>query len=316
MIESELAFDKDGEPFALPDTVSAFRVYQLSGGRGAPKLCYDREDGGPLTIGVQAGVDELRERVETSARYRLDAIDDEGKAVPNVPPAYVQVTVTPRNAAPTEAPLPANLSATDHAIRELVRANCELVRTTSELAKAVATQQPDLVRAAAELLRAADGAGLPQREPLSLDDEDDGDVSDVPVGSAGSDWVSVAHEALATAKMVAAAVMTKRQPPTPSTAASVESAAAPPSVSPDAKRTEESAPAVTEPNPVAVDPQAHLMAIHARLTPAEQTFVMGVLTKLSAEDQAQWTEQLTRMSPADAVALIRTEIKNRKEKAS
>jgi hypothetical protein len=322
MIETELAFDKDGEPFAVPDTAAEWRLRRLRGGRGAPELVYG-PDGTPLTLDISAGLDDLREAVDTSGRYRLEAIDKDGKTIPNVPPSYVQVTVTPRNATRTEAPLPPNLSATDHAIRELVRANVELVRTTTELAKAVATQQPDVLRAAAELLRAADGAGLPRRDPIVGDDDSDDDVEIDPT-PAGPDWVSVAYEALATLKVVVAAATAKRHSPASTGAATTAAPSAPAATSDTASSVAPSDPtqractsAVSAPAPSPdVDPHVHLMAIQAQLTPAERAFVMGVFAKLSTEDRAQWADQLTRMSVTDAVTMIRTEIKDRKEKAS
>ncbi len=322
MIESELAFDKDGERFVVSDKATDWRLSRLRGGRGAPEIVYGR-DGGPATHPIDGTMEDLRalvsEVVGESCRLRLDAIDADGKAVPDVPRAYVQVTIGPRNASmPVEPPVPPNLSSTDHAIRELVRANCELVRANSDLAKTVATQQSAVVLAAAELLRAADGAGLSRREPIAyLDDErDEGEDEALTPAQPGSDWVSVAHEALATAKMVAAAVMATRQG-----APTTESAATSGSVAPDApQRTSPSANTAPEaappPNPVSVNPHAHLLAIQAQLTPAESAFVMDVISKLPPEACAQWTEQLTEMSVADAVARIRTEIEKRREKAS
>src|SRR5262245_14109641 len=176
MTESELAFNANGEPFDLPDTVTGWRVRRLRGGRGAPELVYGR-DGRPLTLGIDAGMDELRDAVELSGRYRLDAVDDDGKVIPNVPPSYVQVTVAERNSSVPEVEAPVAMTSTDLAVRELVRANVELARQNTELARTVATQQPDLVKAAAEILRAADGAGLPRREPAAdwYDDEEESD---------------------------------------------------------------------------------------------------------------------------------------------
>jgi hypothetical protein len=107
MIESELAFNANGERFAVPDEVTGWRVRRLRGGRGAPELVYAR-DGGPLVLGIEEGLDELREAVAVSGRHRLDAIDADGKIVPNVPPAYVQVTVDPRN---SSTPEPAAMTA-------------------------------------------------------------------------------------------------------------------------------------------------------------------------------------------------------------
>jgi hypothetical protein len=61
-------------------------------------------------------------------------------------------------------------------IRELVRANVEMTRT-------IADRFGGVMQAAAELLRAADGAGLPRREPArEMEDADDDDGPDEDVG--------------------------------------------------------------------------------------------------------------------------------------
>lgn len=311
MIESELAFNKDGEPFAVPETVTGWRVRRLRGGRGAPELVYG-PDGSPLTLDINAGMDELRDAVDTSGRYRLDAIDDDGKAVANVTPSYVHVAATPPNSSMPEPALPPHLNSTDHAIRELVRANCELVRTNSELAKSVATQQPDLMKAAAEILRAADGAGLPRREPAAEWDELDDD-SDEVAPEAGFNWPSLMQEAVGVAKMwvvsrASGGVTTPGTGAPPRAASSAADDGAPESTT----QQETSAP----PSAPTVDPQAHMLEIQARLTPAEKAFVFGVLNKLSLADIMQWREQLAQMSVDDAVAMIRAEIEKRKDKAS
>lgn len=82
-----LAFNWNGESFEIPATVTALRVQRMKL-RGAPELVYGR-DGRPLTIGIEADIEELREAVGTSGKYRLDPINDDGKCVENVPPAYV-----------------------------------------------------------------------------------------------------------------------------------------------------------------------------------------------------------------------------------
>ncbi len=162
---SELAFNANGESFDVPATVTAWRVRRMKP-RGAPELVYGT-DGRPLTVPIETNIDELRDAVGTAGGYRLDPVNDDGKSVEAVPPAYVQVVRQPRNAEPVA------ISATggsDDAVREAMRLN-------TELAKSVIDRFPEMMHAAAELLRAADGAGLPARKPRETeeDDEDDGD---------------------------------------------------------------------------------------------------------------------------------------------
>jgi hypothetical protein len=93
---SELAFNANGESFEVPATVTGWRVRRMKP-RGAPELVYGR-DGRPLTIGIDADMDELRDAVAgVLGRYRLDPINDEGKCIDSVPPAYIQVVKAERN---------------------------------------------------------------------------------------------------------------------------------------------------------------------------------------------------------------------------
>ena len=112
---SELAFNANGENFEIPATVTGWRVRRMKP-RGAPELVYSR-DGGPLVIGIEADIEELRDAVGVAGRYRLDPINDDGKCVENVPAAYVQVVKSERNAvAPATATAPS-----DDTLREAMR---------------------------------------------------------------------------------------------------------------------------------------------------------------------------------------------------
>src|SRR4051812_42450003 len=142
---SELAFNANGESFEIPATVTGWRVRRMKP-RGAPELVYGK-DGAPLTVGIEADIEELRNAVGTAGKYRLDPINDDGKCVENVPAAYVHVIKPePAVVAVTSSPVTG-----DDAIREAMRLN-------TELARSVIDRFPEMMHAAAELLRAADGA--------------------------------------------------------------------------------------------------------------------------------------------------------------
>src|SRR5580693_846070 len=159
---SELAFNANGDNFDVPATVTGWRVRRMKP-RGAPELVYGR-DGRPLTVPVESEIEDLREAVGAAGKYRLDPINDDGKCVDGVPPAYVQVIKPERNA--SEAAAPVAPTASDDTLREAMRLN-------TELAKSVIDRFPEMMQAAAELLRAADGAGLPARQPRAVDEEED-----------------------------------------------------------------------------------------------------------------------------------------------
>ena len=335
MTESELAFNANGEPFDLPDAATGWRVRRLRGGRGAPELVYGR-DGRPLTLGIDAGMDELRDAVEQSGRYRLDAVDDDGKVVPNVPPSYVQVTVAERNSSmPEAAGVPVALTSTDLAVRELVRANVELARQNTELARTVATQQPDLVRAAADILRAADGAGLPRRAPngdwFDEDEDDEAEAAPRPAFDIGAIMTQLVPVIARLTGMDAgkvgvlfggpnAGVPAASSAPAPKQLPSKSRARATHAPSEPRRTTESAKDEQGEDTDaaafVAPDPVAHFMSIQAQLTADERAYVQNVINKLDVTDLKQWRDQLARTPVEEAVSMIRTEIEKRKEKAS
>ncbi|MBA3463684.1 MAG: hypothetical protein H0T46_27245 [Deltaproteobacteria bacterium] len=272
-----------------------------------------------MTVPVDAGVDEVREAVDVSGRYRLDPIDKDGKRVEGVPSGYVQITVIERNAASKDELVPTGLTSVDHALREIVRANLELARCNTELAKTVVSRQPDIMTGTAEILRAADGAGLPRREPCAWDDDEHpDDTEDGEAAPEGSPINTIMLQVAPFLQMAQAWLGQKvGMSPAPQPAARRVPARVPSdgAVSADAVTTASDVSeddAATEPDaaeraPVA-DIGAHVMHIQAQLTADERRFVEGAVARLTFADMKQWQDQLARMSVKDAVAAIRAEI--------
>src|SRR3569623_903528 len=156
---SELAFIQNGDNFEVPAGVTGWRVRRMKP-RGAPELVYGK-DGRPLVIAIESDMDDLRTAVGALGRYRLDPVNEDGKIVESVPAANIQVVNAERNAAPVAAAP----EESESAIREAMRLNTELARSVIE-------QFPSMMTAAAELLRAADGAGLPARAPRLLETDE------------------------------------------------------------------------------------------------------------------------------------------------
>ena len=152
---SELAFNINGERFDLPASAACWRVRRFkASGRGTPEVVFS-DDGLPLIIPIDTEIGEFRTLVRNvPGRYRLDPVDDNHKPCEDGTGAYLQLSDEP---ALREATSPKR-SEGDELLREIVRANAAMVTTIAEKFATV-------MDSAATLLRAADGAGMPSREP-------------------------------------------------------------------------------------------------------------------------------------------------------
>lgn len=297
---NELAYDANGEPITnIPATATRWRARKLNQ-RGAPSLVY--KDGRPATLPIDGTMEDLRELVDTDGKVRLDAIDDDGKSVDSVPPAYVYVSRPERGEsafAPVAAP-------SDDTLREAMRMN-------TELARAVIEKFPQVMTATAEILRAADGAGLSRREPRDErdDDEDDDDTSAPAASSSGFDFLNaiVAQIVPMVLSSIAggnglpkldAVLDWRKATPTarkdaPAAMLDVASEA---DTSPDAS--------ATELPPIGPDTMAHFLAIQAALKPNEAKLARQLAAELTAAEMRAWLAELSGMSVPDAVAKIRS----------
>ena len=304
---SELAFNANGESFEIPATVTGWRVRRMKP-RGAPELVYG-PDGRPLTVGIEVDIDELREAVGTAGKYRLDPINDDGKCVEGVPPAYVHVVKPERNAESAIALVAP--SSGDDAIREAMRLN-------TELAKSVIDRFPEMMTAAAELLRAADGAGLPSRKPRFVetddDDTDDEDEDDEPTAVPPSfdlnalvaQLVPVLVTSLMSGqmKLPGLAAMFDWRKAVPANEPKSESAHKAPSEKPKAKPAPEPA-APSEVPPLDPAAMAHVIAIQSALEPQEVAYVQAIAKEFSPAELHGWFDELSKLSVPDAVTRIR-----------
>jgi hypothetical protein len=314
---SELAFNLNGERFDLPATAAHWRVRRMRDvPRGGPEVVFGR-DGLPLIIPVDAGTDEFRRYVdEVSGKYRLDPLDDCHQPVPDAPAAYVFVAKGERNSAPAQVVIEAaKLDPRDELLREVVRTNADVTKVMAEKFAGV-------MEAAAVLLKAADGAGLPARPGMAIvEGEDDIEEATEQAARPAFDLGAVLGQLVPAlclavgsrggdaAKAVAAVGQSMRALPAPERPESKP--AAPPAAG---KKDEASQASATPSTPV--DAMAHFLAIQGQLSFDERAFVQGVIGELSLSDLGAWREQLTSLSVDDAVALIRSEIAKGKEKAS
>jgi hypothetical protein len=286
---SELAFNANGESFEIPATVTGWRVRRMKP-RGAPELVYG-QDGRPLTVGIEADIDEVRDAVGTAGKYRLDPINDDGKCVENVPAAYVHVVKPERALVPAASAAPAS----DDTVREAMRLN-------TELAKSVIDRFPEMMHAAAELLRAADGAGLPARTPREIDSDDSDDEEIAPTATA-----SPSFELLNTlvAQIVPLLINGMAGKKMPQLAAILDWRKAQPKADPQAQ---DAAPASAQSTALPpLDPKmmGHFIAIQSALAPGEAAFARQLAAELSPAEMRAWFDELAALSVPDAVTKIR-----------
>ncbi|MCE9576287.1 MAG: hypothetical protein K8W52_24270 [Deltaproteobacteria bacterium] len=321
----ELAYNGNGEPFDVPEQVTHWRVRRMKS-RGAPEVVYGH-DGLPLTVEVGAALDDLRRAVDAPGRYRLEGVDDDLRIVEDVPVAYVQVM---RPIAVEErAPAPRGEESSG-VVREAMRLN-------TELARAVIDRFPEMLQASAELLRAADGAGLPARLPLApiaIDVEDDDQDEDelAPEVAAPGPFGGIDLNALV-AQIVPLIItkamnggidlsnlgalldwrkaVPKAKPANPAAAP----AATPRASSATAPRANEAAsprPAANQnATPTAVptiEPGAmmHFLAIQKALPAEEAALAKEVAKGLTPAELNAWIGELAPLSVPDAVARIRS----------
>lgn len=87
-----LAWNQHGDPIDLPPDAAGWRVrrHKIGSLGGAPELVYDGAR--PLILPLDATAEDLIDRVGAKVgRYRLDAVDEAGRPIKNVHPAYAVV---------------------------------------------------------------------------------------------------------------------------------------------------------------------------------------------------------------------------------
>jgi len=296
---SELAYDVEGDRFEVPALATGWRVrrFRNIGARGAPEVVFG-DDGRPLVLPVDAGIDEFRGAVAGAAgRYRLDPVDTNGRVVDKVPAAYLQFGDALRAAGGSVA---TSTPGTDAMLGEVVRANAEMV-------KVIAEKFGSVMEAAATLLKAADGAGLPARKPheplrnAGGEGEEDGDDheedDDEEEGEPGfGDFLG---QIMPLVQMVMARQSSKSPRPVRNAGPIIEVESATPAA--EAKPPK-------APGPITSAMLAHFQAVQSQLTSEEADFARAVAAELSPAEIQQWMAELSAMSVDDAVAMIRKHI--------
>lgn len=302
---SELAFNINGEAFEVPANATGWRVRKMRA-KGAPEVVYARE-GQPLVLPIDADIDDLRTEVETTGRYRLDLVDQNNKAIAGAPSGYVQVNfeVEAGGGDRPSSQSTAISKGGDNVVIEAMRMNAEIT-------KSVVDRFPQMMEAAAMLLRAADGAGIPARLPRVLDvhdhdDDDGGGREDAPPASPGMEFlntlvsqiVPLVVSAMASKKMPKLGEMLDWRKAAPQHQTHIPEPTHSTEPTREAASTASALPAL--------DPQAmaHFLAIQSALTPEEAALAREVAADLGPAELRTWFEDLSTLTVPAAVAKIR-----------
>lgn len=318
---SELAFNMNGEPFDVPANATGWRVRRMKH-KGAPEVVYGR-DGLPLILPIEADIDDLRREVGTTGRYRLDPVEGH-RPIPNASSGYVFV----HDEQP--APVGGNSSTLPPPSDNIV---IEAMRMNSEIARSVVDRFPQMLEAAATLLRAADGAGLPAREGRAVDDEGD-DHNDHEEGEAPAGFDLNALVAQVVPMLIAGLASGKVKMPGLSAMLDWRKAApAAPAKAARLKAREQTHDAVPEPinedahkstvkhddaalPPIDPETMAHFIAIQSALKPEEAAVARSVAAELSPAELRSWFDELKKLSVPQAVQKIRVLVAGNTEAVS
>jgi hypothetical protein len=330
-IMSELAFNLNGDPFEVPPGAVGWRVRKMKS-KGAPEVAYGR-NGQPLVLPLEADIDDLRTEVTTPGRYRLDPVDDNHKPIEGAPVGYVYVHEL-ASARPAESgggsTAPTNITPLGSPSESVV---IEAMRMNAEMARMLLGKFPDMMQSAAVLLRAADGAGLPAREPRFVvdddgDDDDDADDEDDGVAATPAKGLDLLvqllpllMQAFAGAKVkmpdLAGVLDWRKAAPAPATSEAVQTPAITRKSSVTTDADVDTAVTIGDALP-AIDPATmmHFIAIQSALTPNEAALARAVAADLGPAALRSWFEELKKLSVPQAVQKVRVLIAGNTEAGS
>lgn len=161
-----LAWNEAGDPVAPPDGAVGFRVRRATGGK--PTLIY-AEDGAPLRVPLACTVSELAQLVDEPGRYRLDFVDADGRLLDageggsdkKSRPHHCYAMVSDRQAAVAVGA--GESAALERIIASQHRLLQDVIDRSSQVHSQLVSQVSSIMDAAARIVHAADGAGIPQR---------------------------------------------------------------------------------------------------------------------------------------------------------
>ncbi len=318
----ELANKAQGERVAVhADTVELKVTVQTPGRPGGPRNVVG-PNRLPLYIPVDTTADELRRIVnDQPGRYRFLQVDRNRRLIEGTDPLYLDILDTDDTSSDNHA----GDRDRDHergVLRELVRANSDMV-------KVVAQNFASMLGSAAHLIRAADGAGLPAREPAPATATAPAAPAPVDTAAEGDDRAEPGGLGYVLGQMIGQAqpllqhcMLTKVMGLSPEQATAVlgalsgavkpapvsdATATPPPTATTTTTNTATAAPPPTA-RAAPVDPIKHMNAIEALLSARERAVVFELIKGMTADQIPAWQTRLCGMSAAEAAATIRAEI--------
>lgn len=300
---SELAFNINGDPFDIPANAIGWRVRKMKA-KGAPEVVYGR-NGQPLVLPLEADVDDVRAEVSGPGRYRFDPVDDSNKPIEGASAGYVFIheTGAPQLAVASAAPSTSVLPpASDNVVIEAMRMN-------AEIAKSVVERFPQMMEAAAVLLRAADGAGIPARERLALEEEQDDEEPETapPASSPGFEFI---QQLIAQIVPVVVTSVAKKKMPNIASVLDWRKAAPEATTKPAGTTALAAGEAEVDSSDAMppLDPAmiGHFIAIQSALGPEQAALARQLAAELTQLEVRAWLSELSALSVPDAVAKIRS----------
>jgi hypothetical protein len=328
---SELAYNKNGEPFEVHDDAAYWRARRCRD-RGL-EVVYRRGRCTPLTLPIGATEAEFAHAVGFApGKYRLDQLSEALQPIVDAQPAYVYVHAAngagndnvdaceeanadgdvdaradelPRNVTPLR---PASLSSTEYLLHMTVEAN-------TRMAEHVIRRFSGMIDSGAHVIRAADGAGMPARPPVvelrnaeSMTDEE----PDEPETADHATWPDVIQSCIPYVNMAFSAIFGPKlrnakpasSEPRPRRAANVGARTA----ANDPPATE--ATETVEETPIEITPamKAHFMSIYGLLTPDEGALARDVVSEMTEAELATWMQELMALSVEGAAAKVKAKL--------
>jgi hypothetical protein len=170
-----------------------------------------------------------------------------------------------------------------------------MARVNADVSRNIADRFAGIMQAAAEVIRAADGAGIVARQPLELPIEEELPEDDEEEGEGEPTFAGLAAQIL---PMIQMWLQVKQAKATATGSETSTLAATPRNAMPSASQ------------------MAHLLEAQKLLTPEEAAVARATAAKLSPQDQAELLAELETMTVQQAAAFVRSMLPKMKGAAS